>query len=61
MNHVKVSLNDNKIEITLYLEDKQKTNFNKLIQIYNSKCTQKNRIVKYELSNEKKYEKMINN
>lgn len=61
INHVNVRLNDNKIEVVIYLEDKEKTNLKELIDSYNTKCTQKNKIYKYELSDKKTYEKMINN
>lgn len=61
INHVNVRLNNNKIEVILYLENKYKTNTDNLIEIYNSKCVQKNKIYKYEVSNNKNYEKMINN
>lgn len=61
VNHVNVRLNNNKIEIIIYLEDKDKTDIEQLIKIYNSKCVQKNKIHKYELSKNKNYEKMLNN
>lgn len=61
VNDVNVRLNDNKVEVVLYLENNSETNIDKLIEIYNSKCVQKNKIYKYEISNYKKYEKMINN
>ena len=59
INYVTVSLKDNEICVILYLENKDLTDVDKLIELYNSKCTQKNRICKYSVSDKKNYEKLV--
>lgn len=59
INDVNVRLEDNNIWVVLYLEDKDKSNLEEVISIYNSKAVQKNRIVKYEVSKEKHYQKLV--
>ena len=60
INSVNVSLNNNKVEVIIYLNDYDKTNISRLIDLYNSNVTQKNIIYKYTISNKKSNEKMIN-
>lgn len=59
INYVSVSLNDNKIEVILYLEDRTLTDIDSLISKYNSLVQKKNMISKVVVSDKKNYQKLV--
>lgn len=59
INYINVSLKNNKVSVILYLKDKELTDIDKLIDSYNNKCTKKNKIYYYEISDKTNYEKLI--
>lgn len=59
INCVNVSLNDNKIEVVLYLEDKNVTDVDKLISKYNGLVQKKNMISRAIVSDKKNYQKLV--
>lgn len=59
INYVNVSLNDNKIEVVLYLEDKNVTDVDKLISKYNGLIQKKNMISRAIVSDKKNYQKLV--
>ena len=59
INYVNVSLNGNKIEVVLYLEDKNVTDVDKLISKYNGLVQKKNMIGRAIVSDKKNYQKLV--
>lgn len=59
INYVNVSLNGNKIEVVLYLEDKNVTDVDKLISKYNGLVQKKNMISRAIVSDKKNYQKLV--
>ena len=57
INHVIVNLVNNKISVIIYLNDRSKSDITKIINIYNSKCIQKNKIYEYKV--EDKFQKLM--